>query len=191
MKIEDTNPEIISTSPPTKKGQQAFKRDSKGNIKAKKVGGPYGMQHGGAPGVIFMTEKYELELKDGNTIEASKSLGKYDPATGKIIPDNRMDTDCHGATFTDGEYWINNDQLAKTLSGGGFIPTTNPHPGDVAVFRDTFGNIVHSVTVYNVDASGSVTSVKGLGGLETTEQIDSPPSSAWHDPKATIEYYTK
>ena len=184
-------PSSKKKSPLKKKGSQAFKRDSKGNIKAKKVGGITEARHNGAPGEIFVIEKYELELKDGSTIEAFKNLGKYDPATGIISPDNRMDTDCHGATFTDGEYWINDDQVAKTLSGGGFTPTTSPQPGDVAVFHNTSGNVVHSVTVHNVDASGAVTSVKGLGGLETTEHIDSPPSSAWGDPRATIEYYTK
>jgi hypothetical protein len=179
-----------SCPPSTRKGSEAFKRDSNGDIIATKTGGPYGVQHGGAPGETFVVEEYELELQDGSTVKATKSLGKLDPATGSLIPDNRMDTDCHGVTFADGEYWINNDQVDKVLSGSSYTQTSSPKQGDVGVFRDSSGNVVHSVTVSGVDSNGNVTSVTGLGGLETTEHTDAP-ADAWSDPNATIDYYTK
>lgn len=171
-------------------GEDAFRRDASGNIVATKLGGPYLVQHGGAPGVYFQVDQYALELADGSTIEAYKSAGRYDPATGTLTADNRMDTDCHGVTFTGGEYWINDDQVEQLLAGGGFTMTGNPQPGDVLVYRNAGGDVVHSVTVTTVDSASKVTEVIGLGGLETTPHSD-PPDTAWGDPSATRETWTK
>jgi hypothetical protein len=175
--------------PVSRDGTKAFKRDASGNIVATKVGSPFASGHGGAPGTIFVLQEYQLELQDGSKVEAYKSLGVYDPARASITPDHRMDSDCHGVTFTNGEYWINNDQVDKTLSGGGFEKTTTPKPGDVAVYREA-GDIVHSVTVTRVDSTGKVTEVSGLGGIEMKEHTDTP-ATAWGNPDATVEYYKK
>ena|GEM_PF-6783446 len=139
---------------------------------------------------MFVVEEYELVLQDGSTIKATKSLGRYDATTGNIVPDARMDTDCHGVTFTDGEYWINNSEVDKLLEGGDFSETNTPQPGDVLIYRDQGGKIVHSVTVSEIDSAGNVTEVTGLGGLETMEHSD-PPDRAWPDPNATQEVWTK
>lgn len=172
-----------------RKGTEAFKCDANGKITATKTGEPYGTGHGGAPDDTFVAEDYELELQDGSKIQASKSLGKLD-SSGNLVPDHHMDTDCHGVTFTNGEYWIDNDQVDRILKGGGFHETTTPKPGDIGVYRDANGNIVHSVTVEAVDKTGKVTKVTGLGGIQMEEHID-PPEEGWKDPKAKIHYYTK
>lgn len=172
-----------------RKGTEAFKRDEKGKIKSTKTGRPYRTGHVGAPGYIFVAEDCELELQDGSKIQASKSLGKLD-SSGNLVPDHRMDTDCHGVTFTNGEYWIDNDKVDRILTGGGFQETTTPKPGDIGVYRDANSNIVHSVTVEAVDKTGKVTKVTGLGGIQMEEHIDTP-EEGWKDPKAKIHYYTK
>jgi hypothetical protein len=171
-------------------GTDAFKRDERGRIKAVHTGGPFGSGHGGAPGETFILDEYELELKDGSKIIAFKSQGKLDQQTGKIVPDARMDSDCHGVTFTDGEYWINNDQVDAILAGGGFKKTTTAKPGDVLVYRDSNDEVVHSVTVTEVDKDNKVTKVSGLGGIEMKEHQD-PPAKGWYDPNATQEVWSK
>lgn len=170
-------------------GDRVFKRDLSGEIKAVKTSGPFATGHGGAPGEIFIAEKYALELKDGTKIEAFKSLGRLDPKTKQIVPDGRMDSDCHGVTFTNGEYWINNDQVDKMLAGGGFKAVKVAQPGDVLVYRDKHGEVVHSVTISQVDAAGKPLQVSGLGGIEMKEHFDDP-AQAWHDPSATQEIWT-
>lgn len=179
-----------SNPPVSKRGSLAFKHDENGNIVARKIGDPSLAGHSGAPDDMFVVEEYELVLQDGSTIKATKSLGRYDATTGNIVPDARMDTDCHGVTFTDGEYWINNSEVDKLLEGGDFSETNTPQPGDVLIYRDQGGKIVHSVTVSEIDSAGNVTEVTGLGGLETMEHSD-PPDRAWPDPNATQEVWTK
>lgn len=174
----------------TRTGAQAFARDSSGAIKATKTSDPYGSGHGGAPGETFIVQEYELELIDGSTVGAKKSLGRLDPKTGKIVPDARMDTDCHGVTFAGGEYWINNDQVDRTLAGGGFKKTATAKPGDVMVYRNSSGEVVHSVTVTKVDKAGKPAEVSGLGGLEMSEHAD-PPDKGWYDATATQELWSK
>lgn len=173
-----------------RKGEDSFKRDENGDIVATKIGDPFLTQHAGAPGVHFSVTKYELELVDGTKIEAYKSHGKYDSATRKIVPDARLDTDCHGVTFSGGEYWINDDQVEQILSGGGYKPTISPEPGDVLIYRNSSGDVVHSVTVTQVDAQGVVSEVIGLGGLEIDQHTDHP-DDAWYDSSATQEIWTK
>ena len=170
-------------------GDKVFKHDSAGNIKAVKVGAPYGVGHGGAPGETFIAQKFELELQNGTKVEALKSLGRWDATTQKIVRDGRMDADCHGVTFANGEYWINNDQVDAMLNGGGFKLAKTAKPGDVLVYRDVHGEVVHSVTVSQVDAAGRPLQVSGLGGIEMKEHFDDP-SVAWFDPSASREIYS-
>ncbi|MCB2262164.1 MAG: PAAR domain-containing protein [Candidatus Thiosymbion ectosymbiont of Robbea hypermnestra] len=174
----------------SRRGSLAFQRDPNGNILARKIGGLSPVEHGGAPGDTFVVQEYELVLQDGSTIKATKSLGRYDPTTRRIVPDARMDTDCHGVTFADGKYWINDGEVDDLLAGGGFSKTNTPQPGDVLIYRNQGGDVVHSVTVSKTDAGGNVTEVTGLGGLETIEH-SAPPDQAWHDPNATQEVWTK
>lgn len=185
-----TQPCQSSNLPVPKRGIEAFKCDANGNILARKIGGPIPTEHLGAPGERFSVQRYELELQDGSTIEAFKSLGRYDAAVGGIVPDARMDTDCHGATFARGEYWINDGEVDRLLTGGGFSRTDTPRLGDALIYRDRNNNVVHSVTVSAIDPAGNVTQVTGLGGLETREHSD-PPDRAWFDPSAIREVWTK
>jgi hypothetical protein len=172
-------------------GTQAFKRDSSGNIISKNDGHPGLAGHGGAPGVGFVVQPVKLQLQDGSWINATKSLGKSTTDGTNFIADHRMDADCHGVSFTDGEYWIDDGEVTGVLKGGGFKETTTPKPGDIGVIRDKRGNVVHSVTVTKVDpTTGAVVEVSGLGGLEMHEHVNTP-ADAWGDPNAKITYYTK
>lgn len=173
-------------------GEQAFMRDASGNIISRNFGSPVPVGHDGAPGTAFIVQPVQLQLKDGTWVDAHISQGISTTDGVNYTPDHRMDTDCHGVSFTGGKYWISDPDVPAVLRGGGFHATTTPKVGDVGVFRDANGNVVHSVTVTKVDPkTGAVLEVSGLGGLEMHEHVNSPPSSAWGDPSATITYYTK
>ncbi|CAN5333707.1 hypothetical protein BH11PSE10_BH11PSE10_21840 [soil metagenome] len=171
----------------TRHGTSVFKRDADGAILAKTVGAPFNSGHGGAPGVQFRLQQYELELLDGSKVEAYKSLGRVDGET--LVPDARMDTDCHGVTFTNGEYWINDDQVDRILLGGGLTRKATAVPGDVLVYRSSDGGVSHSVTVTAAGGAGVPTQVSGLGGIEMAEHYDTP-ATGWHDTTASHEYWS-
>ena len=59
--------------------------------------------------------------------------------------------DCHGLTFTNGTFWINNSQVEKILSDDGYIKTSVPQKNDILIQRDKDGNIYHSATVLAYD----------------------------------------
>jgi hypothetical protein len=68
--------------------------------------------------------------------EAAKQL---DIADGEIVPF----FNCHGFTFTESNYWINDDQVNLILAGDSYVPATESD-GQVVVFTRN-GSIVHSV----------------------------------------------
>lgn len=78
--------------------------------------------------------------------------------------------DCHGITFTNGDFWINNDQVPKILDSGLFqkintykssffssrmkwLEDDRILKGDVVIYRDKDNIPVHSVTVGADDES--------------------------------------
>jgi hypothetical protein len=96
---------------------------------------------------------FRLLTNDQKTwIEAYLNLGK----------DKRFTTNCHGQTFTDGEFWIDNSQVEDLLGGEGYKATKTPEVGDVVVYRKD-GNVVHSMKI--TDTAGGVT-VTGLAGTQ-------------------------
>ena len=182
---------------PSRAARAAFQKDAAGHIVGEPVGQPFLTSHGGfidpstgQPSTYFVAQNYELRLENGRTVNAMKSLGQWDQNNHVIIPDARMDTDCHGLTFTNGEYWINDDEVDKILVNGGYNLTDHPQPGDILVYRDTNGSVVHSLTVTQANAAGNVTEVSGLGGIEPAEHTNTP-DTGWGDPSATKEYYNR
>lgn len=86
--------------------------------------------------------------------------------------DSGWDTGCHGVSFADGLYWINNDQVGSILSGDGYIAMFDGsyNLGDVVVYYDAAGNVIHSATLTETDGSSGI--VYGQGGLETENHYD-------------------
>lgn len=130
------------------------------------------------------TIKSQIETLDvGTEISAYKNL----------TPDNPgYDADCHGCTFADGEYWIDNDQVDLILKGDSYSKVQAPEPGDVVIYRKD-GEVQHSLTVVeikvNEDGLKSVLA-KGLGGVYV-EQTVVDVNDGWFDKSANIEYYRK
>lgn len=104
--------------------------------------------------------------------------------------------DCHGLTFADGKYWVNNDQVPGLLKGDGYQKVKKGEAGqvgDVAIFKAN-GEVVHSTTVTGVGTDGKVTEVSGLGGTEPRSHADTPESiqssfGTLVGAPVTVEYY--
>jgi RHS repeat-associated protein len=86
-------------------------------------------------------------------------------------------SNCHGYTFADGRYWINDDQVQTILDGDGYRPISANEAtnDDVAIYRQQRGDapadddpIVHSGRVTGRDSGGIlVTSKNGPGEVST------------------------
>jgi hypothetical protein len=63
-----------------------------------------------------------------------------------------LNTNCHGKTFADGEFWINDPQ--PILDGDGYQLIENiseARVGDVVIYKDRNQQIVHSATITGVE----------------------------------------
>ncbi len=116
---------------------------------------------------------------DGTPIQVFKNNGGGDPG---------WDTNCHGTTFTDGEYWLNNDQVPNLLNGDSYKSVNTKSgikKGDKVVYSDESSQTAHSMTVSDTDGSFEGTKVYGQGGLQV-ENHTSEASKEW--PYATAAY---
>jgi len=151
--------------------------DANGNVVFSPIGKPEKVQH---PSGLTATVQNGIIIADnGKPIKAFKNL------TG----DKGWDTDCHGTTFADGQVWVNNDQVNNILKGDGYetVNKTDAKVGDVVVYKNENGEVVHSVTVVDVK-DGKIT-VEGQGGLEKENHRDNV-DKAWKG-KATQNFYRK
>lgn len=158
-----------------------LKKNIFGQIDFDKVGSSQMANH--PSGVFSKFQPGHVTADDGTKIVAFKNVGK----------DERMDTDCHGQTFTDGKFWINNDQVNGILQGDGYKQVDTPKSGDVVVYKEG-GDVVHSVTVSDVNSESGAVTVTGLGGIETEPSSSSVvpgEGGGWSNPDATYEYYRK
>ena len=64
------------------------------------------------------------------------------PATD--VAAEAMHSNCHGWVFTRGRYIVNTRGVEMILADNGYEVVTSPRPGDVIVYRDAAGTIVHS-----------------------------------------------
>ena len=76
--------------------------------------------------------------------------------------------DCHGLTFTNGTFWINNGEIEKLLMGDGYLgkETLVPEKGDIMVQRYSNGKIYHSATVLKYDKKNNAVYVKEAMGAK-------------------------
>lgn len=130
---------------------------------------------------------------NGTEIEALK----------RINGAKEFQTDCHGFTFTQGEFWINNNQVEKILEADGYVKVTEPQIGDVLIYtwpdydkylkeNPNFTEIQHSLTVAGYSETGEPIGY-GLGGADIYPYY-SLASEGWTNPdnsKGTISYYSQ
>jgi len=163
-----------------------LQRDSEGKLIFTPAGEPEEQVHESGEKSLFQFGW--LYTDDGTKIQAFENKDKEKPI---------FDTDCHGFTFADGKYWINNNQAESILIGDGYkkINENECEVGDVVLYKSISGDpeVVHSTRVVDVEREqGKVTNVvvEGLGGIEIKPHRDNV-KDAWPNGPTTIYYYRK
>jgi hypothetical protein len=64
------------------------------------------------------------------------------------------DCNCHGWVFLDGRYWLPTREVELILRDNGYQPVTDPHPGDLVIYRAPDGEAGHSGVVLALDEGG-------------------------------------
>ena len=79
----------------------------------------------------------------------------------------RHKSNCHGYTFLDGDYWLLSSQVQKILIDNKWVivPHDQVAAGDIAVYKELDGTIVHTATVTGKDSQGHVL-VSSKNGFE-------------------------
>ena len=133
-------------------------RDKNGNIVFVPLG-KMEVKHDGAKGLTTIMTVGYIFANDGTKIEVLKN-----DEPEKI----GWNTDCHGSSFTDGVYWINNNQVPTLLAHDGYleIEYENRTEGDKVIYADKNNNVEDSRTI-----TKDINKVKGQGGLEEADYI--------------------
>jgi len=137
-----------------------FQKDAHGDLlitaTEKKVSSPYA-------GAEF--RGYVLKTKKGS------SLLVYEGTPTRGV---RFKSNCHGLTFLAGEYWLMPKPVETILKDGGWamVRPVDVKRGDVAIYRDLRGQIVHSARVVGQDARGHVL-------VDSKDGYDAERSQVW------------
>jgi hypothetical protein len=107
---------------------------------------------------VGMTDKgrridlYRFELTgelpaDGQAIEATSNSF---PVALIRRKEADLSANCHGWVFASGTYLINSDGVSMILEDNGYTRVASPKTGDVAIYRNMNGNIIHTAVVCSV-----------------------------------------
>jgi hypothetical protein len=91
---------------------------------------------------------------------------------------------CHGWVFLGGRHWLCGYQVEQVLEDNDYRPVSKPRPGDVAVYRDGAGAVVHSGVVRTA-SDGLVLVESKWGGLG--RYLHAPSDHCYGD--AACTYY--
>ena len=97
-------------------------------------------------------------------------------------------SNCHGFTFADSLYWINNGEVQTILEGDGYRRVATPSPRDVAIYRDSNNKIVHSGRVETVDEQGG-TMVRSKDGPGPVRLLPGVGGYRSNGRPASVEYW--
>ena len=90
---------------------------------------------------------------------------------------------CHGWVFTGGRYWLGAADVEHILADNGYRPVSDPHPGDVVIYR-TGGLITHTAVVRAAGGGGPVLIEGKWGWLGVFLHV---PEGSWYGREYT--YY--
>lgn len=149
-----------------------------------------------ASGLDTGNEKHGvLRFIDGTVISA------YENATGL----KKFVCNCHGYTMTGGKFSIDNRDFQEWLERTTLVSKTNtntPRLGDLVVYRNCYGNVVHSAVLTDLTEPRRVTMASGdliytndavatpPGGITGESKITTVPvEEGWKEPETSIEYW--
>jgi RHS repeat-associated protein len=182
-----------------------FKTDANGNLVFRPIDGSI-LPLKRHPGYQFRVDRVVLFTDLGNPIEASTVLRTFKGSRageitrrsdGIVLVDNSSSnpaaTNCHGRTFADGKYAIDNRFVDTILTEDGYkIQTEGPaEEEDVLVYRHKeTRQIMHSVTVVEVDENGQVAKVETISGSDSRSRITTV-GRAWPFNGYDVERYRR
>ena len=106
-------------------------------------GNPKVTQKNVTPKTTINVEEGYIKTNDGTEINVFYNRSR------DAFPEYNYD--CHGFTFTDGTFWINDDEVEKILIGDGYEKSETLQKGDILVQRNKAGNVYHSAKIIEVD----------------------------------------
>ena len=147
----------------------SFQKDENGRLLIKPTGNNRFLQ---AAETFYVG--YTVVTHRGNPIRVLQGL----PSRGRADQSN-----CHGYTFLNGQYWMFGSQVDQLLDDNGWLPVAEEtvKPGDIAVYRESNGRICHTARVTGRDAAGHtlVNSKNGFEPLrESVRAIEVPFTNA-------------
>ena len=139
--------------------------------------------------IVYVTNGSTTNVKHDSGSRGSLEVGYIFADDGTPIQvfnntggaDEGFCTNCHGTTFADGQYWVNNEQVPALIEGDGYEEVStvkDVEKGDKVVYLSKDGEAEHSVTVSKEDGTVEGLEVEGLGGLETEPHTDKV-TKAW------------
>lgn len=141
-------------------------------------------------------EKWKAEAgyifaDDGTPILAFRNLDDTKP---------QCDADCHGVTFAEGKFWIDNNQVSRIIRHDGYVEVDagSAKIGDKVVYADGVDkinnnfllNTDHSTTIFSIDEETGEITVIGKGGVEPNLKNE-PLKKAWNGPDTETRIYRK
>jgi len=108
----------------------------------------------------FVTIEHEALVPDG--------------FNGRVIvaDSHRSPANCHGWVFTGGRFQVGSSDVATILDENGYALVPDPQPGDLIVYRDPDGTIIHTGLV----------KATGPDGFVLVESKWGPLDIYWHTP---------
>ena len=92
-----------------------------------------------------------------------------------IVADEAVSNgNCHGWVFTDGRFHVAGELVDRILSENSYTIVTTPQPGDVVVYRDEAGAVLHTGVVKST----------GVDGFVLIESKWGPLHTYWHTPES-------
>ena len=105
--------------------------------------------------IVYLTDGTMAEFEHPSGSKAQLEVGyvfanNFTPIVvfNNISDDIEWDTNCHGTSFIEGKYWLNNDQVNSLLEGDNYIsiPIKKAQKGDIVLFHGDSRN-EHSMTI--------------------------------------------
>jgi len=114
------------------------------------------------------------------------------PVDVLVVGHKGLKADCHGHTFIDGEHWISDPDVEDYLKGDGYkeVKGGEVEVGDIIVYYDEDGNVVHSGIIIEVDENGQPTKISHMPGIAKWPSF-CPPDEGWSGKGTSTKYYRR
>lgn len=103
---------------------------------------------------LYRLETSEREFEEYASLLEDKLNGFIH--LGILRQDADKMANCHGWVFTDGRFLLRGTDVDSILCDNNYYIVSDPKPGDIMIYRNEVGNILHTALVQGVLIDGSV-----------------------------------